>query len=246
MLSKERLTIIKNEPVAKDVLELVLEGKVDAITTPGQFVDIRLESRFLRRPISVCCRDEHTVTLIYKIVGGGTEQMAHLPVGTELDVLTGLGNGFDLAKSGETPLLLGGGLGAAPLFWLCKDLAAQGKRPTVAMGFDTAASVYYEEQFRAAGAAEVLVSTMDGTAGVKGTVLDAVKNLNEYSYFYTCGPKPMMAAIARAAEIDGQFSLEERMGCGFGACMGCSIQTKNGPRRVCKEGPVFEKEELLW
>ena len=246
MLSKDLFTIAKNQVVARDVLEMVLEGPTAAITNPGQFIDIRLEQKFLRRPISVCDRDDKSVTLIYKVVGSGTEIMAELPVGTKLDVLTGLGNGFDLSKSGDRPLLLGGGLGAAPLYWLCKELVAQGKHPTVAMGFDTAASVYYADQFREAGAETVYLATMDGTAGVKGTVLNAVPDLNAYSYFYTCGPTPMLAAINAAATIDGQFSLEERMGCGFGACMGCSILTKKGSRRVCKDGPVFYKEDLLW
>ena len=246
MLSKDLFTITKNQVVARDVLEMVLEGPTAAITTPGQFLDIRLEQKFLRRPISVCDRDDKTVTIVYKVVGSGTEIMAALPVGTKLDVLTGLGNGFDLAKSGERPLLLGGGLGTAPLYWLCKELKAQGKRPTVAMGFDTAGSVYYAEKFREAGAETVYLATMDGTAGVRGTVLDAAADLSAHSFFYACGPKPMLAAIAQAAAIPGQVSLEERMGCGFGACMGCSIETKHGPRRVCKEGPVFDKEELLW
>ena len=246
MLSKDIFTVVRNTPIARDVLEMVLRGNADAVTAPGQFIEIRLEDRFLRRPISVCCREGDLVTIVYKVVGAGTAELAALPEGAELDVLTGLGNGFDLSKSGDAPLLLGGGLGAAPLYWLCRELAARGVRPTVAMGFDTAESVYYEEKFLAAGARRVLVATMDGSRGVKGTVLDAVEDLNGYSYFYTCGPKPMMAAIARSAAIDGQFSLEERMGCGFGACMGCSIQTRHGSRRVCKEGPVFEKEELIW
>lgn len=246
VLSKDLFTVAKNETVARDVWEMVLEGPTGAVTAPGQFIDIRLESRFLRRPISVCDREEGKLTIIYKVVGGGTEILSTLPAGTRLDVLTGLGNGFDLTKCGDHPILLGGGLGTAPLYWLCRALAARGVRPTVAMGFDTAASVYYADKFPAAGAREVLVATMDGTAGVKGTVLDAIEDLNRYSYFYTCGPKPMMAAIARAAAIDGECSLEERMGCGFGACMGCSVMTKNGSRRVCKEGPVFGKEELVW
>ena len=246
MLSKDLFTITKNQVVARDVLEMVLEGPTAAITNPGQFIDIRLEQKFLRRPISVCDRDDTSVTILYKVVGSGTEIMAALPVGTKLDVLTGLGNGFDLSRSGDRPLLLGGGLGAAPLYWLCRELAAQGKRPTVAMGFDTAESVYYADQFREAGAETVYLATMDGTAGAKGTVLDALPDLNAYSYFYACGPTPMLAAIHAAAAIGGQCSLEERMGCGFGACMGCSILTKKGSRRVCKDGPVFDKEDLLW
>ena len=246
MLSKDLFTIKSHQCIARDVWELVLEGPTAAITTPGQFIDIRLEQKFLRRPISVCCRDGETVTVIYKVVGGGTEILSTLPVGTRLDVLTGLGNGFDTAKSGGAPLLLGGGLGTAPLYWLCRALADQGKHPTVVVGFDTAASVYYLDKFLEAGAKEVRVATMDGTAGTKGTVLDALGSWEGYSYFYTCGPMPMARAIYNTLTIDGQFSLEERMGCGFGACMGCSIQTKHGARRVCKEGPVFEKEELIW
>ena len=241
VLSKDLFTVAKNETVARDVWEMVLEGPTGAVTAPGQFIDIRLESRFLRRPISVCDREEGRLTIIYKVVGGGTEILSTLPAGTRLDVLTGLGNGFDLTKCGDHPILLGGGLGTAPLYWLCRALAARGIRPTVAMGFDTAASVYYADKFPAAGAGKVLVATMDGTAGVKGTVLDAIEDLNRYSYFYTCGPKPMMAAIAKAAAIDGECSLEERMGCGFGACMGCSVMTKNGSRRGVQGGACVWK-----
>lgn len=246
MLAKEQLTIQSNKQIARDVYEMVLSGNVSAISCPGQFIDIRLESRFLRRPISVCDCGANTVTIIYKVVGGGTEIMSTLPVGTELDVLTGLGNGFDLTKSGDRPLLIGGGLGVAPMYWLCKELKKAGKSPTVVMGYDTRDSVYYAEKFREAGAKEVLIATMDGTLGTKGTVLDAISDPNAYTFFYTCGPTPMTKAIHKALMLDGQYSLEERMGCGFGACMGCSIQTKSGNKRVCKEGPVFDKEDMLF
>ena len=238
--------IVENLPLARDVFRMRLAGDSSAFTAPGQFLNLRVEGCYLRRPISVCDREEGRLTILYKVVGGGTEILSALPAGTRLDVLTGLGNGFALENSGDNPILLGGGLGTAPLYWLCRALTERGIRPTVAMGFDTAESIYYADRFPAAGAREVLVATMDGTAGVKGTVLDAIEDLNRYSYFYTCGPKPMMAAIAKAAAIDGECSLEERMGCGFGACMGCSVMTKNGSRRVCKEGPVFGKEELVW
>lgn len=246
MVSKVLLTVEKNDPIARDVYEMVLAGDVSAITNPGQFIDIRLESRYLRRPISVCHCTEGKVTIIYKVVGGGTEIMSTLEKGTVLDVLTGLGNGFDRSKSGEKPLLIGGGLGVAPMYWLCETLIREGKHPTVVMGYDTKDSVYYAEKFEALGA-KVLVATMDGTQGTQGTVLDAIgATEKDYTFFYTCGPTPMTKAIHKSLSLDGQYSLEERMGCGFGACMGCSIQTKSGNKRVCKEGPVFDKEDMLF
>ncbi len=237
------LTVSGNEKLTASVFRMTLSGDVSAFTRPGQFLNIRLDGLYLRRPISVCDRDENGVTILYKVVGKGTEQMKKLPVGTELDVLTGLGNGYDVTKAGESPLLLGGGVGVPPLYGLAKCLRAQGKKVTAVLGFNTKAEVFYEEEFRALGC-DVTVTTADGSYGKKGFVTDAMPD--EYSYFYTCGPEPMLKAVYRATKTGGQFSFEERMGCGFGACMGCSCKTVTGYKRICKDGPVLEKEEILW
>ena len=221
-----------------------LAGDTRAITAPGQFVNIRLEGKFLRRPISVCDWEDGKLTLVYKVVGRGTEQLRRMRPGETLSVLTGLGNGFDVSKSGETPLLIGGGVGTPPLYRLCRELTARGCRPTVILGFATAAEVFYEEEFRALGAA-VYVTTADGSYGQRGFVTDAMEAL-QYSFFYACGPEPMFRAIQRVATAAGEYSFEERMGCGFGACMGCSCRTLTGFKRICKEGPVMESEEILW
>ncbi len=236
-------TITENSRLTDTVYRMVLEGDTSAITGPGQFVNIRLEEKFLRRPISVCDYDDTTLTILYKVVGDGTARMAQLPEGDVLDVLTGLGNGYDLAPAGDSPLLLGGGVGVPPLYRLAKDLIAAGKTVTVVLGFNTADEVFYEDEFRALGA-QVTVTTADGTRGVKGFVTDALPT--QYSYFYTCGPEPMLRAVYKATATSGQFSFEERMGCGFGACMGCSCKTITGYKRICKEGPVLQKEEILW
>ena len=222
-----------------------LEGDVSAVTAPGQFLNIRLDGLYLRRPISVCDLSPDTVTIVYKVVGKGTARMAALPVGTNLSVLTGLGNGYDTAKSGDRPLLLGGGVGIPPLYLLAKRLLAQGKAVTVVLGFNTADEVFYEAEFRALGA-ETIVATADGTAGLRGFVTDALPSVGKYSHVYTCGPEPMLRAVYGAIETGGSFSFEERMGCGFGACMGCSCETKYGYKRICRDGPVLEKEEIIW
>ena len=235
--------ILENTPLTADVYRMRLEGDVSAITNPGQFINIKLEGRFLRRPISVCDRDENTVTILYKVVGEGTAQMSKLTHG-ELDILTGLGNGYDTSLSGEKPLLLGGGVGVPPLYLLAKKLLSEGKEVSVILGFNKKDEIFYEEEFRALGA-KVLVTTVDGSYGIRGFVTDAMKDL-DYSYFYTCGPEPMLKAIYRASATSGQLSFEERMGCGFGACMGCSCKTVTGYKRICKEGPVLQKEEILW
>lgn len=235
-------TIVENIPLTSTVFQMVLEGDTSEITAPGQFVEIAIPGRFLRRPISVCDWSENRLTLIYKVVGSGTADLSTMTPGTTLNILTGLGNGYDLTKSGGAPLLLGGGVGVPPLYGLCKALLAEGKKPTVILGFNTAGEVFYEEAFRALGV-EALVTTVDGSRGIKGFVTDAMTI--PYTYFYTCGPGPMLRAIDRVATTSGQFSLEERMGCGFGACMGCTIETKVGPRRVCKDGPVFHREEVI-
>ncbi len=236
--------IKSNVKIAKDVYRMVLAGDTSAITAPGQFVNILLEGKYLRRPISICDWDDGSITLIYKVVGSGTEQMSALQEGAMLDLLVGLGNGYNTAKSGEKPLLIGGGVGVPPLYGLCKALLAKGKKVQVVLGFNTAEEVFLKEEFEALGAT-VTVATADGSMGVKGFVTTAMETL-DYDYFYTCGPEPMFRAIEKAVEVSGQFSFEERMGCGFGACMGCSCKTKYGNKRICKDGPVLEREEIIW
>jgi len=235
--------IVENMALTENVYKMILRGDVSEITAPGQFVNIRLEGLYLRRPISVCDVSEDTLTIIYKVVGKGTKQMSEMCSG-ELDVLTGLGNGYDLTVSGERPVLLGGGVGVPPMYLLARRLIEQGKQVQVILGFNTKNEVFYEEQFKALGAL-VTVTTVDGSYGVKGFVTDALKNM-EYTYFYTCGPEPMLKAVYGASVTSGQMSFEKRMGCGFGACMGCSCKTITGYKRICKEGPVMRKEEILW
>lgn len=221
-----------------------LKGDVSDITAPGQFINIKLDGFFLRRPISVCDCEDDVVTIIYKVVGAGTEVMAEMQSGERVDVLTGLGNGYDLAKAGDRPLLLGGGAGVPPMYMLCRQLLSEGKKVSVVLGFNTEEEVFFEEEFRTLGA-DVTVTTADGSVGVKGFVTDAMKNM-DYTYFYTCGPEPMLKAIDKVAVTSGQLSFEERMGCGFGACMGCSCKTKYGNKRICKDGPVLTREEIIW
>lgn len=237
-------TIKENVALTSTVYRMVLEGDTSALCATGQFVNIKLDGKFLRRPISVCDWDESTLTIIYKVVGGGTEQMAEMKAGEKLDILVGLGNGYDTSKSGSTPLLLGGGVGVPPMYALCKKLISEGKDVTVILGFNKADEVFYEEEFKALGA-KVYVTTADGSRGTKGFVTDVMKNLT-YSYFFTCGPMPMFRAIEATAVTSGQYSFEERMGCGFGACMGCSCETKYGNKRICRDGPVLEREEIIW
>ena len=242
---KQEVFVIKSqEKIAKDVFKMVLSGNTDDITASGQFVNIKLDGFYLRRPISVCDYDKNELTLIYKTVGEGTAAMSRYENGTELDILTGLGNGYDTSLSGEKPLLLGGGVGVPPLYNLCKKLVAEGKKPTVILGFNSADDVFYENEFKALGA-DVYVTTADGSYGIKGFVTDAMADL-DYSFFYTCGPEPMLKAIYNVSKTSGQLSFEERMGCGFGACMGCSCKTKYGNKRICKDGPVLIKEEIIW
>ena len=237
-------TIVSNEALTDVVYKMVLEGDTSAITNCGQFVDLRLPEKYLRRPISVCDYDESTLTLIYKVVGSGTEIMAGLPVGTQLDVLTGLGNGYDTSLSGETPVLVGGGVGVPPMYNLCKKLIAEGKEPQVVLGFNTASEIFLADEFRALGA-KVYVATADGSVGTRGFVTDVIKDLT-YSYFYSCGPMPMFRAMEKVMQTSGQYSFEERMGCGFGACMGCTVKVKGGYKRICKDGPVLDRDEILW
>lgn len=242
MYKENNYKILSNEKIAKDVYKMILEGDTQYITAPGQFINIKLSGKFLRRPISVCDCDESTVTIIYKIVGGGTEQMSSLKKGEILDVLTGLGNGYDITKS-KKPLLIGGGVGVPPMYLLAKRLIESGQSPVVVLGFNTKEEIFYEEEFKSLGC-DVRVATVDGSYGVKGFVTDAFPE--DYDYFYTCGPMPMFRAIEGIAKTSGQYSFEERMGCGFGACMGCSCKTKYGNKRICKDGPVLEREEIIW
>lgn len=237
-------TIEENTALTASVYRMTLLGDTSDITNCGQFVNVLLDGFYLRRPISVCDRVEGKLTLVYKVVGKGTEKMSRMQAGEKLDILTGLGNGYDLAPAGDKPLLLGGGVGVPPMYLLAKDLIAQGKKVSVILGFNTKDEIFYEDEFRALGA-DVTVTTVDGSYGIKGFVTDAMKTM-DYTYFYTCGPEPMLKAVWNASETSGQFSFEERMGCGFGACMGCSCKTLTGNKRICKEGPVLRKEEILW
>lgn len=235
--------ILSNEPLTKDVFKMVLQGDTQYITRPGQFINIALTGKFLRRPISVCDYDDTTVTIIYKVVGEGTEQLKNMSVGEDLDVMTGLGNGYDISKSTK-PLLIGGGVGVPPMYNLAKALINTGQMPTVILGFNTKSEVFYEDEFNKLGC-KTVVTTVDGSYGTKGFVTDAMADV-DYDYFYTCGPLPMFKAVYNATSVSGQFSFEERMGCGFGACVGCTCKTKYGNKRICKDGPVLEKEEIIW
>lgn len=235
--------ITENIPLTENVYKMVLRGDVSAITAPGQFVNIQLDGLYLRRPISVCDVSGDCLTIIYKVVGKGTAKLSQMQRG-RLDLLTGLGNGYDLSCAGDHPVLLGGGVGVPPMYLLAKRLLAEGKQVQVILGFNTQKEVFYEKEFRELGA-QVTVTTVDGSYGTQGFVTDALKDM-DYTYFYTCGPEPMLKAVYRASQTSGQMSFEKRMGCGFGACMGCSCKTITGYKRICKEGPVMRKEEILW
>ena len=235
--------ILTNVPLTDCVYKMVLSGDTSAITAPGQFVNIQLSGLFLRRPISVCDYDEETLTIVYKVVGKGTEQMSTMATGEKLDILTGLGNGYDLSITGEHPVLVGGGVGVPPMYNLAKKLLAQDKTVSVILGFNTKSEIFYENEFRSLGC-DVTVTTVDGSYGTKGFVTDALPE--NYTHFCCCGPEPMLKAVYRATKTSGQMSFEERMGCGFGACMGCSCKTLTGSKRICKDGPVMKKEAILW
>ncbi len=236
--------LLENKKIAKNTYECTLVGDTSHISASGQFVNLKLDGFYLRRPISVCNVEGDKLTLIYKVVGQGTEQMASMKGGEEILTLTGLGNGYNLEKSGDKPLLVGGGAGVPPMFLLCRKLISEGKKPTVILGFGSKDEVFYENEFKELGAS-VIVTTVDGSYGVKGFVTDAFCMV-EYTYVYTCGPEPMLKAVYNKSTTSGQYSFEERMGCGFGACMGCSCKTKYGNKRICKDGPVLEKEEIIW
>ena len=235
--------VLSNEKLCENVYKMCLLGDTSDITNAGQFINIKIDGLYLRRPISVNDLDGDKVSIIYKVVGKGTEILSKINDG-ELDILTGLGNGYDLDNSGDTPLLIGGGVGVPPLYLLAKRLISQGKKVTVILGFNTKNEIFYEQEFKNLGAITI-VATVDGSYGVKGFVTDAMKDL-DYSYVYTCGPEPMLKAIYKTCKTSGEFSFEERMGCGFGACMGCSCKTLYGNKRICKDGPVLKKEEIIW
>lgn len=243
-MNQVMMKITDNKKIAEKTYFMSLEGDTSAITKPGQFINIKLDGFFLRRPISVCDCENGKLSIIYKVVGNGTKEMSELPVGAELDILSGLGNGYDTSKSGDCPMLIGGGVGVPPMYMLCKKLVSEGKKATVILGFNSEKEVFGVDEFKATGA-EVYVTTADGSVGTKGFVTDVLKNL-DYTYFYTCGPMPMFKAIESIAKTSGQYSFEERMGCGFGACMGCTCKTKYGNKRICKDGPVLEREEIVW
>ena len=246
MYKKGIYTVKSNTPLTPVVYRMVLEGDTQYITRSGQFINIELAGKYLRRPISVCDYDEKTITIIYKVVGRGTEQMKAMEAGEQLDILTGLGNGFSTENEARRPLLVGGGVGVPPMYNLCRRLLGEGKSPIVILGFNTAEEIFYAEEFRALGV-ETYISTADGTVGTKGFVTDVIREQAlDFDYLYTCGPLPMLKALYDATSVDAEFSFEERMGCGFGACMGCSCKTKYGNKRICKDGPVLKREEIIW
>lgn len=242
-MKKVLFKIKENYPLTENVYKMILSGDTEEITASGQFVNILVDGLYLRRPISVCDYSKGSLTLIYKVVGKGTEKLSKMKEGT-LDILIGLGNGYDLSKCGDKPLLVGGGVGVPPLYNLAKKLKAINKNVSVILGFNNKNEVFYEKEFNDLGV-KTYIATVDGSYGTKGFVTDVMKDL-DYSYFYTCGPEPMLFAIDKIAKTSGQFSFEERMGCGFGACMGCSCKTKYGNKRICKDGPVLEREEIIW
>ncbi len=243
-MEQQLCKVLENKALTPLVWQMKLQANTAAITAPGQFVNLKLEGLYLRRPISICDWDNGSFTILYKLVGEGTRQMTGYQTGSTMDVLIGLGNGYDTSLSGDAPVLIGGGVGVPPMYGLAKALLAEGKAVTVILGFNTKEEVFYEAEFRQLGA-KVFVTTVDGSYGETGFVTDVLKNLT-YSYFYTCGPGPMFRAIEQTAVTSGQFSFEERMGCGFGACMGCSCKTKYGNKRICTDGPVLQREEIIW
>ncbi len=235
--------LIENRILTPDVRLIRLSAPEEIPARPGQFVNLRIDGQYLRRPISVCDAQDGILTLVFKIVGKGTRKMAESAPGTVFDLLAGLGNGYDLGKAGNNPVLLGGGAGVPPMYFLAKELMSRCDSVRVILGFNTADEIFFEKEFAGLGA-EVRITTVDGSYGIRGFATDALPE--DYSYFYTCGPEPMLKAVYRAAQTSGQFSFEERMGCGFGACMGCTCRTLTGFKRICREGPVLEKEEILW
>ena len=238
-------TVLGNERISADVFDLRLSGDTSELVGSGQFVNADIPDLYLRRPISICDYSPGEMRLVIKIVGKGTQKMASLKEGDPVDLLVPLGNGFDTAKSGKTPYLFGGGVGVAPMVRLAKDLIGQGKKTTVVLGFNSSSDVIlYDDYCRIVGKENVFVTTVDGSFGQKGFVTEV--NADGASFVYSCGPLPMMKALDKAIECGAEYSFESRMGCGFGACMGCTLASAGGPVRVCREGPVFRKGEILW
>ena len=245
-MDKKRYTISANVPIAPQVYRMELTAEAAPRLRAGQFVEVAVPGQFLRRPLSVSLSEPGRLTLRYKVVGGGTAALAAMQPGTELELLTGLGNGFDIDACPGRALLLGGGIGVAPLLQLCRDLRAAGKQVTAILGFNTASEVFLQKELEALGAT-VYVSTIDGSAGIRGLVTDALKQVAPtFDYFYVCGPMVMMRALYPLLPDAGEFSLEERMGCGTGLCFGCTVATAEGPKRICHDGPVFKKNQLQW
>lgn len=243
MYKKGIYTIKSNKQIAKQVYEMILEGDTSYISSPGQFINIELDGFYLRRPISICEYGDDFIKIIYKVVGLGTEALSKMKEDETLDILTGLGNGFKVERAGDKPLLIGGGVGTPPMYELAKELIRDGKKPTVVLGFNSKEDVFYENEFKNLGA-ETYITTVDGSHGIKGFVTDAIKD--DFSYYYACGPLPMLKAVYNTVNSDGELSFEERMGCGFGACMGCTCKTKTGSKRLCQAGPVLKKGEIEW
>lgn len=241
-----QMTILSNQNIADNTYEMKLEGTGIKESRPGQFINIKLEGYYLRRPISISHQDADIITIVYKVAGNGTFDMSKYEEGKVLDILTPLGNGYDISKSGKQPLIIGGGAGVSPMFGLGRALKSVGKEPIAVLGFNTKDEIYYVDKFEAAGI-KTVIATADGSCGTKGFVTDCIDGL-DFDCFYACGPNPMLQALDKTIDgkIPGWMSFEERMGCGFGACMGCSCKTKNGNKRVCKDGPVFERAEVIW
>lgn len=238
-------SVLSNEKLTETTYKMVLEGDTKYITATGQFINILIDGLFLRRPISVCDYDDKTITIIYKVVGKGTKALSEAKKGDKFDILTGLGNGYTIYDNVKEPLLVGGGVGVPPLYGLAKELIKKGLKPKVILGFNTENEIFYADEFEKLGC-EVFIATADGSVGTKGFVTDALEKIGDFDYFYSCGPLPMLKALYSATDKDGELSFEERMGCGFGACMGCSCETKYGAKRICKDGPVLKKEEIIW
>lgn len=246
MYKRDIYKVVSNQRLTAKTMKMVLEGDTQYITCAGQFVNVAVEGKFLRRPISVCDYDEKTITLLYDVVGEGTKAMSQMEEGAMLDLLTGLGNGFSENEPMEKPILLGGGIGCAPLYNLAKKLIARGLQPVVVLGFNGEKDVVAADMFEALGV-RTYVATVDGSCGTKGFVTDVLREKEvQGDYFYACGPMPMLRAVCGGLDMAGEVSLDERMACGFGVCMCCSIETKSGTKRICKEGPVFRKEDLIW
>ena len=236
--------IISNIALNSAIYEMRLKGDTGALSRSGQFIDVAVTGKYLRRPISVCDYDEKGLTIVYKVVGEGTAALSRMRPGESVNALCGLGNGFDDGAAAKKIALVGGGVGLPPLYGLAKRLKENGAVFSVLAGFNSAADMYYTDNFRAL-CGDVRIATADGSFGTKGFVTSLLGK-GEFDYFYACGPLPMLKAIMNADDHPAQLSFEERMGCGFGACMGCTVKVKGGYKRICKDGPVLVREEVIW